>query len=171
MAAAGSCWPALACVVAVVVGRSPAAGTTSAPTSRGSRRGRWLLAAALALLALVFTLVGWRALLADLGSPLPLGPASGVLFVGQLGKYLPGSVVDRRRAGRGGRPGSACRGKRTAVAGLLSVAAVSALAGLASASLALPALLRAGGGRWLPAVLLVVPVGAGAAAPAGARTR
>jgi hypothetical protein len=34
----------------------------------------------------------WRTLLAGMGSPLSLGVASRVLFVGQLGKYLPGSV-------------------------------------------------------------------------------
>jgi hypothetical protein len=34
----------------------------------------------------------WRVLLAGLGSPLPVRVASRVLFVGQLGKYLPGSV-------------------------------------------------------------------------------
>ena len=49
--------------------------------------------------SLVAVLVGlfasamvWRALLADLGSPLPLPAALHVFFVGQLGKYLPGSV-------------------------------------------------------------------------------
>ena len=38
------------------------------------------------------TMVGWRTLLRDLGSDLHLAPASGVYFVGQLGKYLPGSL-------------------------------------------------------------------------------
>lgn len=37
-------------------------------------------------------MLAWRALLADLGSPLPLVPAIRVMFVGQLGKYLPGAV-------------------------------------------------------------------------------
>jgi glycosyltransferase 2 family protein len=53
----------------------------------------------MALVALVIDLLGccasmwtWRVLLAGLGSPLPFGAASRVLFVGQLGKYLPGSV-------------------------------------------------------------------------------
>ena len=48
------------------------------------------------LVAVVAALCGgmltWRALLADLGSPLPLRPAAKVFFVGQLGKYIPGSV-------------------------------------------------------------------------------
>jgi hypothetical protein len=44
------------------------------------------------LAALVCTMLVWRVLLAGLGSPLPVRVASRVLFVGQLGKYLPGSV-------------------------------------------------------------------------------
>jgi uncharacterized membrane protein YbhN (UPF0104 family) len=114
-------------------------------------------AAALALLALVLTLVGWRAMLADLGSPLAMGPASGVLFVGQLGKYLPGSVwtvvVQTEVASRLGVPR-----KRTAVVGLLSVL-LSALAGLAVGVLALPALVEAGGGRVYLLLLVVLLVG------------
>jgi glycosyltransferase 2 family protein len=34
----------------------------------------------------------WRVLLAALGSPLPARTAARIMFVGQLGKYLPGSV-------------------------------------------------------------------------------
>jgi uncharacterized membrane protein YbhN (UPF0104 family) len=114
---------------------------------------------ALALLALVMTLVGWRAMLSDLGSPLPIGPASGVLFVGQLGKYLPGSVwtvvVQAEVASRLGVPR-----KRTAVVGMLSVL-LSALAGLAVGVLALPALLEAGGGRVYLLLVVALLVGLG----------
>jgi glycosyltransferase 2 family protein len=51
-------------------------------------------AAALAcvLLGLCATVQVWRLLLASLGSPLPAGAAARIMFVGQLGKYLPGSV-------------------------------------------------------------------------------
>src|SRR6478735_4823659 len=38
------------------------------------------------------TMIGWKTLLRDLGSDLHPAPASGVYFVGQLGKYLPGSL-------------------------------------------------------------------------------
>src|SRR3712207_2250817 len=117
----------------------------------------------LALLALVMTLVGWRAMLADLGSPLPIGPASGVLFVGQLGKYLPGSVwtvvVQAEVASRLGVPR-----KRTAVVGMLSVL-LSALAGLAVGVLALPALLEAGGGRVYLLLVVALLVGLGCLHP------
>jgi hypothetical protein len=37
-------------------------------------------------------LLAWRTLLADLGSPLPMGAATRVMSVSQLGKYLPGAV-------------------------------------------------------------------------------
>jgi len=37
-------------------------------------------------------MLAWRALLADLGSPLKLPAAIRVMFVGQLGKYVPGAV-------------------------------------------------------------------------------
>ena len=42
--------------------------------------------------AVVATMLSWRALLHDLGSELPLLPAMRIFFLGQLGKYLPGSV-------------------------------------------------------------------------------
>ena len=41
----------------------------------------------------IFTaMLGWRTLLADIGSKLSLPVAMRIFFVGQLGKYLPGSV-------------------------------------------------------------------------------
>ncbi|HET8614865.1 MAG TPA: lysylphosphatidylglycerol synthase domain-containing protein [Actinomycetales bacterium] len=125
--------------------------------------GALLLAFALALLSLVFTLLGWRALLADLGSPLHVAPASGVLFVGQLGKYVPGSiwtvVAQAEVAARLGVPR-----RRSAVAGLLSVL-LSALAGLGIGVVALPGLLDAGGSRWYLLLLLLLPLGAVALHP------
>lgn len=42
--------------------------------------------------ALLAGMLMWRALLADLGSPLRVTDAAKILFVGQLGKYIPGSV-------------------------------------------------------------------------------
>ena len=47
---------------------------------------------AVGLLPPVLTMFGWRALLADLGTHLAPPPAASVFLVGQLGKYLPGSV-------------------------------------------------------------------------------
>src|SRR5437879_2042674 len=37
-------------------------------------------------------MLAWRTLLVDLGSPLPVRAATRVMFIAQLGKYLPGAV-------------------------------------------------------------------------------
>jgi glycosyltransferase 2 family protein len=44
------------------------------------------------LIAMLAAMQVWRLLLAALGSPLPARTAARIMFVGQLGKYLPGSV-------------------------------------------------------------------------------
>ena len=44
------------------------------------------------VIAQIFTALMWRQLLASLGSPLPVPVAARILFIGQLGKYLPGSI-------------------------------------------------------------------------------
>jgi uncharacterized membrane protein YbhN (UPF0104 family) len=49
-------------------------------------------AAACAIAGLGCMMLAWRALLAGLGSALPLPAAIRVMFIGQLGKYVPGAV-------------------------------------------------------------------------------
>lgn len=44
------------------------------------------------LIAMFAAMQVWRVLLAALGSPLPIRAGAQVMFVGQLGKYLPGSL-------------------------------------------------------------------------------
>jgi uncharacterized membrane protein YbhN (UPF0104 family) len=51
-----------------------------------------LVAGAGALVSVAGQMLCWRELLADLGNRLALRPAGRVFFLGQLGKYLPGSV-------------------------------------------------------------------------------
>lgn len=53
-----------------------------------------MVAASLAAVvgALLGAMLTWRTLLADLGSRLPVRSAARVFFVGQLGKYIPGTV-------------------------------------------------------------------------------
>jgi hypothetical protein len=52
-----------------------------------------VLGALLAILGgLAASMQVWRVLLTSLGSPLPVRAAAKVVFVGQLGKYLPGSI-------------------------------------------------------------------------------
>jgi glycosyltransferase 2 family protein len=51
-----------------------------------------LASGVLVLAAMLASMLAWRVLLADLGSPLPLPVAARVFFVSQLGKYVPGKV-------------------------------------------------------------------------------
>jgi uncharacterized membrane protein YbhN (UPF0104 family) len=92
-----------------------------------------------AVVGTVLTMMGWRTLLRDLGSELHLAAASGVYFVGQLGKYLPGSLwsvlVQADIAAHLKVPR-----RRTAVAGLLALGfalLTGFLVGLPAASLLL----------------------------------
>jgi uncharacterized membrane protein YbhN (UPF0104 family) len=59
-----------------------------------SRLDAWsvLLAGVLSLANVALSGASWRAVLADLGSRLPWRAASRVFFVGQLGRYVPGTV-------------------------------------------------------------------------------
>jgi uncharacterized membrane protein YbhN (UPF0104 family) len=63
-------------------------------TSALSRMTWYALTGSLAagVVGLLVMILAWRTLLAGFGSRLPLGPAIRVMFVGQLGKYVPGSV-------------------------------------------------------------------------------
>lgn len=116
-------------------------------------------ATALALLSPFFTVLGWRVLLADLGSRLHIAPASGVFFVGQLGKYLPGSVwsvvAQSEMASKLGVPRS-----RSAVVGLLCIG-LSALTGMIAGLPALPVLLTRGDAviPWWSLLLIILVLG------------
>ncbi|MBB2909692.1 hypothetical protein FHS43_000938 [Streptosporangium becharense] len=81
-------------LVALGFGAWVVAGQWDAVRAGFARLSWW--SAALSLVAVVAALGGgmmtWRALLADLGSPLPLRAGAKVFFVGQLGKYIPGSL-------------------------------------------------------------------------------
>lgn len=85
---------------------------------------------------LLSSLMAWRALLADLGSPLPFVPATRVFFLGQLGKYVPGSVwpvvAQMEMAKELGVPRA-----RSGPVGLLTVA-LALVAGLLVAAVTLP---------------------------------
>lgn len=85
----------IALALLVVAGVALAVGRNWAQVSHDIshvKLGDLVLAGGLVALAPILTMLGWRRLLTDLGSRLHLAPAGGVFFVGQLGKYLPGSV-------------------------------------------------------------------------------
>jgi glycosyltransferase 2 family protein len=95
-----------------------------------------LASLAITLLALIASMWTWRVLLAGLGSPLSFGVAARVMLVGQLGKYLPGSVwpvlVQMELATEHGVPRA-----RTATASLLNMP-VAILTALLAALVTLP---------------------------------
>jgi hypothetical protein len=111
------------------------------------------------MLGLFFSMLGWRALLADLGSPLPIGAATRVLFLGQLAKYLPGSSVWAMVAQSELARDYKVPRKRAAAAALVLNLVILGLGSLL-ALLALPALLDSadtpGWVRWTPGL---VPIG------------
>jgi hypothetical protein len=118
----------------------------------------WSVAAATGagVLAPGGAMLAWRALLADLGSPLRLSPAVQVMFLGQLGKYLPGGVWQVVATMELGRDHAAPR-KRTFTATVLGMA-VTLAAALALTAIALP-LTSADAARhywWVPALVPVV---------------
>ncbi|MEO7429273.1 MAG: lysylphosphatidylglycerol synthase domain-containing protein, partial [Acidimicrobiales bacterium] len=98
----------------------------------------------------------WRTTLASLGASVAARPAARIFFLGQLGKYVPGSVfaiVGQMELGR--RHG--VRRERMAAAGLL-VLAISLAVALALGLLAVPALADTGEGGYALLVLLIVPL-------------
>ncbi|HEX3784074.1 MAG TPA: lysylphosphatidylglycerol synthase domain-containing protein [Pseudonocardiaceae bacterium] len=112
-----------------------------------------LAALVAALVAMLAAMRSWRTLLAALGSPLPIRAAAGIVFVGQLGKYLPGSVwpvlaqMELANAHQVPR-------HRSATASVLAML-MSLFAGLLAALVTLPFVLTAPPYRLL---LLAVPV-------------
>jgi glycosyltransferase 2 family protein len=120
--------------------------------------GTFALAAVLVCLPPVFTVLGWRILLADLGSPLHVAPAGGIFFVGQLGKYVPGAVWSIVAQAEIGARLHIPR-RRSAVVAFVSVA-VSAICGLIVGVPAVPLLVTRDDSTamtgWV--VLLLVPL-------------
>ncbi len=100
-------------------------------------------------------MLSWRALLADLGSPLPLRPAIRVLFVGQLAKYVPGAVW---AAGAQMELGRAYQVPRTRSATAAATSMLVALAtALLTAAVALPLNSASAARHYWWALVLVLP--------------
>jgi uncharacterized membrane protein YbhN (UPF0104 family) len=124
----------------------------------GLSRLHWYLAAlafAAALAGGSCMMLGWRAVLADLGSPLHVIPAAKISFVSQLGKYLPGAVWSLAAQIELGHDLGVPR-RRTAASFAVSLA-ITVGVGLGVAALALP-LASPSTARHYWWVLAVVPV-------------
>jgi hypothetical protein len=115
-----------------------------------------VLALGLAVLACSFA--SWRAVLSGLGSVVPVLPAARIFFVGQLGKYLPGSLwplIAQMEFGRAiGLPRT-----RVVVASLVAIA-TSVLVGAAVGLCCLPFVEVPVGLRAVSPLLAVVPLAA-----------
>ncbi len=116
--------------------------------------GVWPLAAAMAaiLLALATSVQAWRLLLASMGSPLRLRAAARILLVGQIGKYLPGSIWPLLAQMELGRAHQVPR-SRSASASVLGML-LTLIAGLVTAVVCLPFVAGPMPYRW---VLLATP--------------
>ena len=117
----------------------------------------WSVAGALlaGVLAPGPAMLAWRALLADLGTPLSLRTATQVMFIGQLGKYVPGGVWQVVATVELARDHAAPR-KRTFTATVVAMA-ITLAAALALTALALP-FTSSGAARDYWWVLALVPV-------------
>ncbi len=113
------------------------------------------LALCLVLVGQLASMLAWRALVEGLGSPLRVPVAGRIFFVGQLGKYLPGSVWPVLAQMEMGRAAGVPR-TRIGAASIMTIG-VSVATGLSVGLLCLPALL-AGGGRHYAWVLLGLPL-------------
>lgn len=111
-------------------------GTEALEAARDVGPGPALGSLAAVLVGLLASAMVWRALLADLGTPLPLRPALHVFFLGQLGKYVPGSVFAIAAQMELGRTQGAPR-SRVGTASLLFMGVLVA-AGMLVAAVALP---------------------------------
>jgi uncharacterized membrane protein YbhN (UPF0104 family) len=130
--------------------------------ARGVGTASALGSLAAVLVGLLASAMVWRALLADLGTPLALRPALHVFFLGQLGKYVPGSVFAIAAQMELGRSQGAPR-SRVGTASLLFMGVLVAV-GLLVAAVALP-LTSPDALDDFAWVLLVLPVGLVALAP------
>jgi uncharacterized membrane protein YbhN (UPF0104 family) len=148
---------AVALVILAAVGWAVARNWTAVSADLARVDPSALVAAlVLALVGPVLTMLGWRVLMADLGSPLHVAPSAGIFFVGQLGKYLPGSVWSVLAQAEMGARLDVPR-RRSGVVGLVSIG-LGVLTGLLVGLPALSLLLgssHSGSAWWL---LLALPL-------------
>ena len=131
---------------------------TSVRAALGSLGVGTVAAALLSVLAaMVLTMQAWRVLLAGLGSPLPARAASRIMFIGQLGKYLPGSVWPVLAQMELGHAYRVPR-HRSASASVLAMV-VSLLSGLLMALVTLPFVAQATAYWWAFAAIPVLMAG------------
>jgi hypothetical protein len=106
--------------------------------------------------SLVTSFLAWRETLAGLGDRLAIPTAARIFFLGQLAKYVPGSIwaiVGQMELAKV----HGVRRERTATAGIV-VLVISLAMGLLLGLLAVPALLDADSNLYASSVLLLIPL-------------
>jgi glycosyltransferase 2 family protein len=121
-----------------------------------------VLAFALNLCGLICSMMVWRELLADLGSRLPIAEAWRIMYIGQLAKYIPGSIWPVLAQAELGADRGIAR-SRSALSVLLSYA-VMTTSGLVVAAVTLP-FATAGSVAQYFWVLFLIPVAIVALSP------
>jgi glycosyltransferase 2 family protein len=121
-----------------------------------------LLAFFFGLCGLFGSLMVWREILADLGSRLSIADAARIMFIGQLGKYVPGSIWPVLAQSELGADHGIPR-SRSAVSVLVSYAVMSC-SGLVVAVVTLPFATAASLAQYFW-ILFLLPVGAVALSP------
>ncbi len=121
-----------------------------------------LLAFALSLCGLVCNLMVWREVLADLGSRLSIPEAWRILFIGQLAKYLPGSIWPVLAQAELGADRGIAR-SRSALSVLVSYA-VATISGAVVAAITLPFASAASVAQYFW-IFFLVPIGIAALSP------
>lgn len=114
------------------------------------------LAALCTIGSLAASFFAWRETLAGLGDRLPVATAARIFFLGQLAKYVPGSIwaiVGQMELAKV----HGVRRERTATAGIV-VLTISLAMGLLLGLLAVPALLDADSDLYASSVLLLIPL-------------
>ena len=114
------------------------------------------LAFAFVVLGLFANMLSWREVLDGLGSPLPVGAASRVFLLAQLGKYLPGSIWPLVAQTELARDHGVAR-VRSAVGGVVALLLGLVVGTLVAMGCLLPT--EATEGAWWPwALLLMIPL-------------
>lgn len=117
---------------------------------------RTVLSLVAVVVGILCSTLSWQVLLDDLGKPIGVGRGAQIFLVGQLGKYLPGSIWAYVLQIELGRKAGVARA-RTFAATLFSVV-IAVVAALVSGSLAIPELAAADPHlSWLPWLYLVLP--------------
>jgi uncharacterized membrane protein YbhN (UPF0104 family) len=118
--------------------------------------GDLIAASVVGLLAVGAAMMSWRALLSDLGNPLPIAASARIVFMSQLGKYIPGSVWPYLAQVELGKEHDVPRQRSAAVSILAVIVALAT--GLALAAATMPWASPSATRRFWPVFLVIPPL-------------